>query len=70
MGWSESRSANNGPFRRSRYPVRYWATPDAGHEAAATAHLSADGVHYQNVGGLPPEVEARITGRLGTRTGA
>lgn len=38
----------------------FWDAPDARNTAAATAHLTADGVRAQYVDGLPGEVAARI----------
>lgn len=38
----------------------FWSAPDARTEAAATAHLTLEGVKYQYVGGLPDDVAARI----------
>jgi pimeloyl-ACP methyl ester carboxylesterase len=39
----------------------YWSRPDAETEAAATAHLSLDGVRRTYVGGLPEEVARTIS---------
>ncbi len=42
-------------------PVKdYWSHPDPDNEAAATAHLTLEGVRNGYLGGMPPEVAARI----------
>jgi pimeloyl-ACP methyl ester carboxylesterase len=42
-------------------PVKaYWSRPDAHNEAAATAHLTFSGVRNGYLGGMPPDVAARI----------
>jgi pimeloyl-ACP methyl ester carboxylesterase len=41
--------------------LAYWSQPDAANEAAATAHLTADGVRDQYIAGVPQEVAARIS---------
>ncbi|MCV7151044.1 alpha/beta fold hydrolase [Mycolicibacterium pyrenivorans] len=38
----------------------YWADPNPGNEAAATAHLTFEGTRDQYIAGLPTEVAARI----------
>ncbi len=38
----------------------YWAHPNEKNEAESTAHLTFEGTREQYVGGLPPEVAARI----------
>lgn len=38
----------------------YWSHPDPDNEAASTAHLTLEGVRNGYVGGMPPEVAARI----------
>jgi pimeloyl-ACP methyl ester carboxylesterase len=38
----------------------FWATPTPETERAATAHLTLEGTRDQYVGGLPPEVAARV----------
>lgn len=43
--------------------MEFWSAPDARNAAAATAHLTADGVREQYVGGLPTEVAAHIDPR-------
>lgn len=40
--------------------IAYWSTPTPENEAAATAHLTFEGVRDQYVAGVPPEVAARI----------
>jgi pimeloyl-ACP methyl ester carboxylesterase len=40
---------------------RYWADPTAQNEAAATAHLTPEGVRDQYVAGVPSDVAARIS---------
>ncbi len=41
--------------------LAYWSRPDTANEAAATAHLTADGVRDQYTAGVPPEVAAKIS---------
>lgn len=42
-------------------PVKdYWARPNQDNERAATAHLTFEGVRNGYLGGMPPEVAARI----------
>jgi pimeloyl-ACP methyl ester carboxylesterase len=41
--------------------LSYWARPDSDNEAAATAHLTLEGVRDQYVAGLPSEVAAKIS---------
>jgi len=38
----------------------YWAHPNPENEAAATAHLTLEGVRNGYLGGMPPDVAARI----------
>lgn len=38
----------------------YWSHPDPENEAAATAHLTFDGVRNGYLGGMPPDVASRI----------
>ena len=38
----------------------YWSHPDPENEAAATAHLTFEGVRNGYLGGMPPDVAARI----------
>lgn len=38
----------------------YWADPSPENEAAATAHLTFEGVRDQYIAGVPPDVAARI----------
>ena len=40
--------------------IDYWSHPNPQNEAAATAHLTFDGVRNGYLGGMPPEVAARI----------
>jgi pimeloyl-ACP methyl ester carboxylesterase len=43
-------------------PVRsYWSHPTPENEAAATAHLTFDGVRNGYLGGMPPDVAARVS---------
>lgn len=43
-------------------PVRaYWSHPNAENEAAATAHLTFEGVRNGYLGGMPPDVAARVS---------
>lgn len=42
------------------HTIAYWSTPTQENEAAATAHLTFEGVRDQYVAGVPPEVAARI----------
>ncbi|WP_149194557.1 alpha/beta fold hydrolase [Luteimonas suaedae] len=42
----------------------YWADPNPKHEAEATAHLNFEGVRYQYVGDVPPDIAARLDSRL------
>ena len=42
----------------------YWADPTSRHEADATTHLSFEGMRDQYVGGVPPDIAARIDARL------
>jgi pimeloyl-ACP methyl ester carboxylesterase len=41
--------------------MEYWAHPDAENEAAATAHLTLEGVRRTYVGGVPDDVARRIS---------
>lgn len=42
-------------------PVKaYWSHPDPDNEAAATAHLTFEGVRNGYIGGMPAEVAARV----------
>jgi pimeloyl-ACP methyl ester carboxylesterase len=41
--------------------LAYWSQPDAENEAAATAHLTFEGVRDQYIAGVPPEVAAKIS---------
>jgi pimeloyl-ACP methyl ester carboxylesterase len=47
-----------------RDTLDFWADPTAENEAAATAHLTPDGIRDQYVAGVPPEVAARIAPEL------
>jgi pimeloyl-ACP methyl ester carboxylesterase len=38
----------------------YWSQPNPENEAAATAHLTFDGVRNGYLGGMPPDVAARV----------
>ena len=38
----------------------FWAAPNAMNEQAATSHLTLEGTREQYIGGLPPEIVARI----------
>lgn len=40
--------------------MAYWSQPTPENEAAATAHLTFDGIRDQYLSGVPPEVAARI----------
>lgn len=40
--------------------LKFWAEPNEKNEAAATGHLTFEGVREQYVGNVPPEVAARI----------
>lgn len=40
--------------------MAYWSHPNADNEAAATAHLTFEGVRNGYLGGMPPDVAARI----------
>jgi pimeloyl-ACP methyl ester carboxylesterase len=40
--------------------IAYWTHPDAKNEAAATAHLTFEGVRNGYLGGMPPDVAARV----------
>ncbi len=40
--------------------IAYWSQPNAENEAAATAHLTFEGIRDQYIAGVPPEVAARI----------
>ena len=40
--------------------IRYWANPTPANEAAATAHLTPEGIRAQYFDGVPPDVAARI----------
>lgn len=51
------RSGFGPPWEETR---EYWARPDAENEAAATAHLTYEGVRDQYISGVPEEVAARI----------
>lgn len=41
--------------------LSYWSQPTAENEAAATAHLTFEGIRAQYIAGLPPEVAAKIS---------
>lgn len=41
--------------------LAFWAHPDPRNEAAATSHLTRDGVRYQYVGDVPADVADRIS---------
>jgi hypothetical protein len=41
--------------------MEYWSNPSAENEAAATAHLSLEGVRATYVSGLPDEVARKIS---------
>lgn len=41
----------------------YWLRPDRDNEAAATAHLTFEGVRNGYLGGMPPDVAARVPAR-------
>lgn len=46
-------------------PVKdYWSHPNADNEAAATAHLTLEGVRNGYLGGMPPDVAARIPAEI------
>lgn len=40
--------------------MRYWSHPSPENEAAATAHLTFEGVRNGYLGGMPPDVAARV----------
>jgi hypothetical protein len=40
--------------------IAYWSHPDAESQAAATAHLTFEGVRNGYLGGMPPDVAARV----------
>jgi len=40
--------------------IRYWADPTRANEAAATAHLTREGIRAQYTDGVPPDVAARV----------
>jgi pimeloyl-ACP methyl ester carboxylesterase len=40
--------------------IAYWTRPNPENEAAATAHLTFEGVRNGYLGGMPPEVAARV----------
>jgi pimeloyl-ACP methyl ester carboxylesterase len=42
----------------------YWSRPNPENEAAATAHLTYEGVRNGYLGGMPPDVAARISGEV------
>lgn len=42
----------------------YWSHPNPGNEAAATAHLTFQGVRNGYLGGMPPDVAARIPAEI------
>ncbi len=42
----------------------YWTHPDSDNEAAATAHLTLEGVRNGYLGGMPPDVAARIPAEI------
>jgi pimeloyl-ACP methyl ester carboxylesterase len=42
----------------------YWQDPTPEHEAGATAHLTFEGLRYQYVGDIPPDLAAGINSRL------
>jgi pimeloyl-ACP methyl ester carboxylesterase len=44
-----------------RETLAYWSHPTPGNEAAATAHLTLEGIRNQYLAGVPPEVAARIS---------
>ena len=43
-----------------RETIAYWSQPTPENEAAATAHLTFEGIRDQYLAGVPPEVAARI----------
>jgi pimeloyl-ACP methyl ester carboxylesterase len=46
-------------------PVKdYWSRPNPENEAASTAHLTFEGVRNGYIGGMPPEVAARIAAEV------
>jgi pimeloyl-ACP methyl ester carboxylesterase len=49
--------------------MEYWSHPDAKNEAAATAHLTLEGVRSTYVRGLPDDVARKSRGLFGKRTG-
>jgi pimeloyl-ACP methyl ester carboxylesterase len=42
---------------------KFWSAPNAANEAAATAHLTLDGIRDQYVAGVPADIAARIDSR-------
>ncbi|WOH50401.1 alpha/beta fold hydrolase [Bradyrhizobium sp. sBnM-33] len=44
--------------------MAYWSHPDPENEAAATAHLTFEGVRNGYLGGMPPDVAARIPAEI------
>jgi pimeloyl-ACP methyl ester carboxylesterase len=40
--------------------IDYWSNPDPDNEAASTAHLTLEGVRNGYLGGMPPDLAARI----------
>jgi pimeloyl-ACP methyl ester carboxylesterase len=41
--------------------MAFWSAPDARNEAAATAHLTPEGIRAQYVSGVPDDIAARIS---------
>jgi hypothetical protein len=44
--------------------MAYWSHPNPENEAAATAHLTFEGVRNGYLGGMPPDVAARIPAEI------
>jgi pimeloyl-ACP methyl ester carboxylesterase len=44
--------------------MAYWSHPNPENEAAATAHLTSEGVRNGYLGGMPPDVAARIPAEI------
>ncbi|WP_213288203.1 alpha/beta fold hydrolase [Bradyrhizobium sp. sGM-13] len=44
--------------------MAYWSNPNPENEAAATAHLTFEGVRNGYLGGMPPDVAARIPAEI------
>lgn len=45
--------------------MKCWLHPDQDNEVAATAHLTFEGVRNGHLGGMPPDVAARVPARSG-----